>query len=231
MGVDFVVLAKTFVEARFPGASLAIVAGSTARGTRTATSDIDLLVLGDGVFSDRRSSLAATYESDAEVFEVFAYTPAGFEEWAERGVREFRPVIVDMLVSGTPVVDDGTLDHFRARWADVYARGPLVSDHELAMRRYAVTDLIDDLSDAADPVEKHIIAFTLYQQLSELILLGNGRWIGTGKNLPRRLRELDPQGAASLGSTLVAGDLPTFRELAADELERLGGRVQAGFVR
>lgn len=224
-------MAKTFVEARFPGASLAIVAGSTARGTRTATSDIDLLVVGDGVFNDRRSSLAATYESDAEVFEVFAYTPAGFEEWAERGVREFRPVIVDMLVSGTPVVDDGTLDHFRARWADVYARGPLVSDHELAMRRYAVTDLIDDLSDAADPVEKHIIAFTLYQQLSELILLGNGRWIGTGKNLPRRLRELDPQRASSLGSTLVAGDLPTFRELAADELERLGGRVQAGFVR
>ncbi|WP_127818722.1 hypothetical protein [Microbacterium sp. CPCC 204701] len=46
----------------------------------TATSDVDLLVIGDRVFNEDRSSLAATYEADGEVFEVFAYTLTGFEE-------------------------------------------------------------------------------------------------------------------------------------------------------
>jgi hypothetical protein len=229
--VDFVELARRFVATRFPDASLAIVGGSTARGTRTPTSDIDLLVLGDRIFTDGRSSLAASYDFEGELFEVFAYTPAGFEEWAERGVREFRPVIVDMLVSGTPVRDDGTIDAMRARWATAYAAGPSVSDHQMAMRRYVVTDLIDDLADATDPVETHVIAFTLYERLAELILLCNGQWIGAGKNLPRRLRELDPERAAVLASPLVAGDHSSFKERAAHELETLGGRVDTGFVR
>lgn len=229
--MDFADLARRFADARFPNASLVLVGGSTARNERTATSDVDLLVLGDRVFSDERSSLAATFEHEGEVFEVFAYTSSGFNEWAERGVREYRPVIVDMLVSGVVVVDDGSLDRMRAHWAQTYAAGPSVSDHELRARRYGITDLIDDLADAVDPVEKHVIAFTLYERLAELVLLYNRCWIGTGKNLPRRLRELDPQLATALGSPLVAGDHAAFGQRAAYELERLGGRVQVGFVR
>lgn len=229
--MDFVGLAERFVATHFPNASLAIIGGSTATGTRTATSDIDLLVIGDRIFTDQRTSLAASYDFDGELFEVFAYTPAGFEEWGERGLSEFRPVIVDMLVSGTPVRDDSTQKAMRARWAIAYAAGPTVSDHQLAMRRYVITDLIDDLTDATDPVERHVIALTLYERLAELILLRNGRWIGAGKNLPRRLRDLDEERAAALGSPLVGGDYASFKELAARELEALGGRVDAGFVR
>lgn len=229
--MDFVDLAQRFVTAHFPGASLAIVGGSTSRGTRTPTSDIDLLVLGEAMLNDGRSSLAATYHYGGETFEVFAYTAAGFDEWAERGVRDFRPVIVDMLVSGTPVLDHGAFDELRRRWTTVYAGGPVVSDRERMARRYAITDLIDDLSDAANPVEKHVIAFTLYERLAELILLSNRSWIGTGKNLPRRLREFDPQRAETLASPLIAGDLLAFRDRAAEELEHLGGRLRDGFVR
>ncbi|MGA7148326.1 MAG: nucleotidyltransferase domain-containing protein, partial [Microbacterium sp.] len=60
--MDFVDLAQRFVTAHFPGASSAIVGGSTSSGTRTPTSDIDLLVLGEAMFDDCRSSLAATYQ-------------------------------------------------------------------------------------------------------------------------------------------------------------------------
>ncbi len=208
-----------------------IVGGSTSSGTRTPTSDIDLLVLGESMFNDGRSSLAATYRYGGETFEVFAYTAEGFDQWAERGVREFRPVIVDMLVLGTPVLDDGAFDGLRRRWTTVYAEGPVVSDRERMARRYAITDLIDDLTDAVDPVEKHVIAFTLYERLAELMLLSSRRWIGTGKNLPRRLRALDPERAEALASPLIAGDLVAFRDRAVDELEHLGGRLRDGFVR
>lgn len=229
--MDFFDLARRFVAAHFPGSSLAIVGGSTSSGTRTPTSDVDLLVLGEAIFEDGRSSLAGTYHYGGQTFEVFAHTAAGFEEWAERGVREFRPVIVDMLVSGTPVLDDGAFDGLRRRWTTVYAAGPVFSDRERMARRYAITDLIDDLTDAVDPVETHVIAFTLYERLAELILLSGRRWIGTGKNLPRRLREFDARRAETLVFPLIAGDLLAFRDRAADELEHLGGRLRDGFVR
>lgn len=229
--MDFVGIAERFIATHFPGASLGVIGGSTAAGARTATSDIDLLVIGDRIFTDERTSLAASYDFEGELFEVFAYTPAGFEEWGERGLREFRPVIVDMLTSGCPVRDDGTYEAMRARWAVAYADGPIVADHQLALRRYVITDLIDDLADATDPIERHVIGATLYERLAELILLHSGRWIGAGKNLPRRLRALDADRAEALGSHLVAGDYSAFNELALRELEALGGRVNAGFVR
>lgn len=36
---DYLAVTERFVAAHFPGASIAIMAGSTARGERTATSD------------------------------------------------------------------------------------------------------------------------------------------------------------------------------------------------
>lgn len=86
-------------------------------------------------------------------------------------------------------------------------------------------------SGSAVPSKSRLARFTLYERLAELLLLYNRCWIGTGKNLPRRLRELDPQVATALGSPPVAGDHAAFGQRAAYELERLGGRVQAGFVR
>lgn len=119
----------------------------------------------------------------------------------------------------------------RAHWAIAYAAGPTMSDYQLAMRRYVITNLIDDLTDASNPIERHVIALTLYERLAELILLRNGRCIGAGKNLPRRLRYLDEERATALGSPLVTGNHSSFKELAARELEALDGRVDAGFVR
>lgn len=66
------------------------------RVTRTATSDSDLLVIGDRIFTGQRTSFAASYQFEGELFEVFAHTPAGFEQWGERGLSVFRPVIVDI---------------------------------------------------------------------------------------------------------------------------------------
>ncbi|WP_336500562.1 nucleotidyltransferase domain-containing protein [Microbacterium paraoxydans] len=221
-----------FTAARYPRASIAIVAGSTARGQRTRTSDIDLLLVDDDLFDDdAQTSEAATHEFEGEIFEVFAYTAEGFETWASRGVAQHRPVIVHMLVEGVPVRSGPGLDDLRARWGAVLAAGPDVEDSELRFRRYVVTDLLDDLLDATDPLEQRVVASLLFERVAEMMLLTNGQWIGSGKWLPRRLRAWSPERADQLSTPLLAGDVPGLAAQVSEELALAGGPVQAGFVR
>lgn len=229
--MDFVDITERFVAERFPRAEVAIVAGSTARATRTSTSDIDLLLLGEDLFEDDRESLAATYRFDGEVFEVFAYTERGFTNWAERGLAQHRPVILQMLLDGFTVRGAVERERFRSEWEPRFARGPVMDPAEHALRRYVITDVLDDFTDASDPLEQRILAALLFERVAELILLTNGRWIGAGKYLPRRLREFDADRAHLLSEPLLADDHALFARRIADELDRAGGRLQEGYER
>lgn len=223
---------ERFLVERYPRSRIAIVAGSTARGERTHTSDIDLLLIDDDLFAgDAQVSEAATFEFEGETFEVFAYTAAGFETWANRGIAQHRPVIVHMLVEGLPVRSGTGLDDLRARWGAVLAAGPVLEETESRIRRYVITDLLDDLGDATDPLEQRVVAGLLFERVAELMLLTDGRWIGSGKWLPRRLRAWNPKRADRLSTPLLAGDIAGFAARVGEELELAGGRVQAGFVR
>lgn len=229
--MDYVDLAERFVAARFPKASVAVIGGSTSRGERTRTSDIDLLVIGDDLLSEGETGAALTEEFDGEIFEVFAYTPQGFDEWAQRGVAQHRPVIVHMLVEGTPVRGGGELATLRDAWSERLDRGPSLDTHELDFRRYVITDVLDDLRDATDPLERRVIAATLFERTAELMLLTAGRWIGTGKYLPRRLRELPAARVDALVGPYLSGNVEDLADAVEQELAAAGGTLQAGFVR
>lgn len=229
--MDFLDLCERFLLAEFPLADIAVLGGSTARGSRTATSDIDLLVIGDRLFDDERTSLAGSFAFEGEVFEVFAYTRGAFEEWARAGLAQHRPVIVHMLVEGLEVRGGNELGQLRERWGGLLAEGPLVTSHDLQLRRYVITDLLDDLRDAEDELEQAVIAWTLFSRVAELILLSGRQWVGTGKYLPRRLRDLDGVRAHELSAALLAGDYSEFAERVQAELQLAGGRVQTGFTR
>lgn len=224
-------LCERFIEREFPAAEIAVIGGSTARGDRTASSDIDLLVIGDALFPNGGTSLAATNRFEGEIFEVFAYTHDGYREWARGGIDQHRPVIVHMLVEGEEVRGGQALTALREEWGARLADGPTMDEHELALRRYMITDLLDDLRDATDELERNVIAWTLFSRVAELVLLTERHWIGTGKYLPRRLRDLDPARAERLAAPLLHGDLTAFAARADEELARAGGRVQDGFVR
>ena len=229
--MDHAAVTERFIATHFPHADIAIIAGSTSRGERTATSDIDLLLIGADLFEDGRPSTAATYDFEGEVFEVFAYTPNGYDEWAQRDVGGHRPVIVHMLVEGIAVRQDASLEALRTRWRTVLEAGPKLTGEESRLRRYIITDVLDDLRDATDPLELRILASMLFDRTAELMLLSEGHWIGTGKWLPRRLRAAFPERADQLSTRLLSDDYPAFADQVEVELDRAGGRVQAGFVR
>ncbi|GAA1741705.1 nucleotidyltransferase domain-containing protein [Microbacterium paludicola] len=230
--MDHAEIARRFVDRKYPQAEAVVLAGSTARGERTPTSDVDLLVIGPAeMFGPDEDSRAATYEFDDEVFEVFAYTPDAFTRWVERGLAEHRPLLLNMLIDGIPVQTGPLLESLRARWSPVRDAGPQVEPHEREMRRYIVTDVLGDLRDATDPLERHLLAALLFERLGQLLLLDAGRWLATGKHLPRYLRAWDPDRTARLTDPLLEGDTAKFLAAAEAELEALGGRLHAGFVR
>lgn len=229
--MDYVALCENFVATNFPAATIAVMAGSTARGTRTTTSDIDLLLIGDELFDDQRTSLAGTYQFGGEAFEVFAYTNEAFEQWTHGGLAQYRPVIVEMLFEGRGVRGGADLAALRHRWQKTLDAGPVIDAHELAMRRYVITDLLDDLQDSTDQLEQHVIAATLFDRAAELILLTNRHWVGTGKYLPRRLRAFSEDIADELSAPLLSGDLRAFSDEVGLWLDRAGGRVHTGFIR
>jgi predicted nucleotidyltransferase len=230
--MDVLEIARRFVDERFPTATIAIVGGSSARGTRTPTSDIDMLVIAPSpAFGDGSDSLAASYAFEDEAVEVFAYTPDAFERWAEHDLADYRPVLHTLLMEGVVLVGADAAQTLRDRWRPRVEAGPQVTAHGLAMRRYMITDLLDDLLDASDPAEQTYLMAELYGGLAEAILLTERRWLGGGKWLVRRLREWDPRRAGVLTEALVDGDPARFARVASEELERIGGRVQTGFAR
>jgi hypothetical protein len=229
--MDYLDLSERFTAYRFPTAAVALVAGSTARQTRTDTSDIDLLLIDDDLFAGERSRLAATYKFEDEVFGALAYTRDAFEQWARWGLVQYRPVIVQMLLEGVALRGCRPLAELRDSWRGVIAVGPVISQHELDTRRYAITDLLDDLRDSADPLERNVIAFALFERVAELVLLCNRHWIGTDRSLPRPLRGFDNDRADSLSVPLLNGNLSFLADATEHELNIAGGRVQGGFVR
>lgn len=76
-----------------------------------------------------------------------------------------------------------------------------------------------------------MVADVLFERIAELMLLGDRRWIATGKRLPRRLRALSEERTERLSAPLLTGDFAAFADRVEAELDRAGGRLQAGFVR
>ncbi len=91
-----------------------------------------------------------------------------------------------------------------------------------------MTTTLDDLLDARDPAERAVLAGTLFQRLSEFLLLVNGRWIGSGRWLLRRLAQWDQPFAEELGSALAVTDVPALENLTLAALQPHGGRLLEG---
>lgn len=228
--MDYADVAERFIATKFPTTTIAVMGGSSATGTRTRTSDIDLLLIGDDQFADSPSG-HSVHEFEGEIFEAFGYTPAGFDHWAGRGIAKGRPTIVHILVDGIGIRGGRELEVLQHSWQDVLEAGPAVSPNDLERRRYLITNLLDDLRDVGDPLERQVIAADLFTQTAELMLLTGQRWIGTGKYLPRRLREMSSSRAERLSQPLLRGDFAAFGDQVERELTLAGGRMLAGFVR
>lgn len=223
--MDPVADARALVSERFPGARAAFLGGGILSDRRTATSDLDIVVVLDGPPAPYRESLRWR----GWPAELFVQDSSRISAWFAKDVARRRPTLMRMCTDGEVLIDvDGTAAAVRAQALAVLAAGPpAVGQRELDRHRYGLTDLLDDLAGSTDPGETMLIRWHVFVETAELALLLAGAWLGSGKWLLRELRAADP---ALAGQLVAAHDQPTrLAELAELVLARSGGRLWAGY--
>jgi hypothetical protein len=223
--MDPVADARALVRQRFPDARAAFLGGGVLSARRTTTSDLDIVVVLDGPPAPYRESLRWR----GWPAELFVHDPASIETWFGKDTARRKASLARMITDGAILHDrDGSAGQIRERAGSVLAAGPLpLSRDELDLRRYVLTDLLDDLAGSTDPEETAFICWYVIVATAELALLVAGSWLGGGKWLPRELRATDPALAAGLLAAI--GDPAGLTTLAEEVLSRAGGRLWEGY--
>ncbi|WP_237105316.1 cupin domain-containing protein [Nonomuraea sp. MG754425] len=224
--MDPVTAARAFVEELFPGALYAFVGGSVLTESRTSTSDLDIVVVLDGLATPYRESLRWREWP----VELFAHSETSLAAYIDGDFDRRRPTLARICAEGAVLADrtGGRASDLQSTLAERLAAGPSGLSADQAERfRYSLSDLLDDLSGATDPGERAFIGWEVVQATARTAL-GVGRaWQGSGKWLLRELRAHDARLADEL---LAARDDPArLSAVASDVLERAGGRLWEGY--
>lgn len=150
--MDAIEAARAVVEEQHPGARTAFLGGSVVTGRRTATSDLDVVVLLHGAPAPYRESLQY---ADWPV-EMFVHTEATWHAYIERELPTRRSPLLWMCAAGLLLFDtDGLGARLAAHARKLTAAGPPPAPaEEVDDRRYAITDLLDDLAGSTDQNER-----------------------------------------------------------------------------
>jgi hypothetical protein len=227
---DPVQVARDLLDTRFPLATAAFLGGSVAAGTYTANSDLDMVVIVD----DLPCAFRETLEHRGWPVELFCHTVETFQDFVARDMKDRRPPLLHMCAEGFLMLDaDGTGARMRAEARALLDAGPpVVTAAELEDRRYAATDLLEDLIGSRDTDEQLFVAAQLLTCAGELALVVQNEWLGHGKWLLRRLREAKSDELANAYRALVRGEgAEWFIEVVEHVLTSAGGRLEAGYRR
>jgi predicted nucleotidyltransferase len=183
-------MAGRVLASRYPDADAVWLTGSHARGDATPGSDLDLIVLYAKLPRSRRESLTI----EETPVEVFIHDPETLAWSLNADIEAGKPGMHSMVSEGRilgprPAAAERLQARARARLA---AGPPPFTPEQVDLYRYHITDRLIDLRDERDAAEVVAIGVWLYLSLAELMLRGRGRWMGTGKWIPRHLRALDP---------------------------------------
>ncbi|KOU32508.1 nucleotidyltransferase [Streptomyces sp. WM6373] len=225
--------ARRFAAERFPDALSVVLAGSTASGRATDTSDLDIAVLTEDGGTSRRETL----RFEGRLVELFVHTRAGLDEIfaADRASR--RGVMQHVYAEGLVLTErDGAGNGLKHRAEDALREGPgAMAPTAVENRRYALTDALDDLADTSDAVERLAVAGVVLGIAADLLFDHHRAWTGGGKWLPRRLLQADPERGGTLLDAhrrlCENGDPEDLASAAAEILDLAGGPLREGYAR
>jgi predicted nucleotidyltransferase len=231
---EAVEVARRLVKERYPDARAAWLGGSVARGTATATSDLDITVLLTGPPAPLRESLQY---ADWPV-ELFVHTEDSLAHYSEKDRQRRQPSMMRLVGETIVLLDtDGSGARLQAAGkAQILAGPPQLSPQAVAMLRYKISDLLEDLIGADSNDVRTAVASVLWQEAANLLLTGAHHWTGTGKGLLRELETYDATHNTHYATALpaavraAADGAPEAMTTTVDEiLQPYGGRLFAGF--
>ncbi|MBT2638322.1 nucleotidyltransferase domain-containing protein [Bacillus sp. ISL-45] len=222
--------AQKFVEERFPDCDAALLAGSVTRGEATVTSDLDIVIFDKDISSPRRESLIAY----GWPIEVFIHNLQSYKLFFESDIKRARPSLPRMVSEGKVIRESEFLPEIIDEAKRLIELGPEEwSKKEIEVKRYFITDTLDDFIGSGNKAEEIFIAGTLAQQLQEFVLRANKRWVGKSKWLVRELHHYDPvfteQFVEAFSHYYSTGNKNMVADLAEQILEPFGGRLFDGF--
>ena len=229
---DAIDAARAVIGEHHPAARAAFLGGSVVTGRRTATSDLDIVVLLHGAPAPYRAS----FHHSGWPVELFVHTEATWYAYVEREVSKRRSPLLWMCADGLLLFDtDGVGTRLAAEARKLTAAGPpTASAEEIDDYRYSITDLLDDLLGSADQGERLFIATELARRTGELALAVGGSWGGGGKWLARRLETTAPGLGVRLHQAVrevLEGQVEPLVRVVDEVLEQAGGRLWDGYRR
>lgn len=222
--------AKRFIKDRFPFCDAALLAGSVVRGEATPTSDLDIVVFDCKVTSAYRESLRAF----GWPVEVFVHNLQSYKLFFESDAKRARPSLPRMVSEGLILKNSEILPAIREEAAAIIENGPeMWTEKEIEMKRYFITDTLDDFIGSTKRAEELFIANALADLLHEFVLRTNKHWIGNSKWMIRELTRFDSKFAEcfvqAFDTYYRTGEKRLIIKLAESILEPYGGRLFEGF--
>ncbi len=225
------VAAQRLWSERYPAAKVLFCGGSVIRGEGLASSDLDVVVLFERIPNAWRESFMFL----GWPVEVFAHDPETLAYFFDEDRSAGRPSLAQMI-SEAIAVPEGTAWESAGRAcarATIAETPPRPPPDAIERARYALTDLLDDFRDDRPRADLVAIACQLYPEVSHFILKSHGRWLGSGKTLPRLVRSAAPELSAQLEQGFETffrtGERAPAIAAAVRALEQFGGEVFDGF--
>lgn len=223
--------AQRIVEARFPEAIAAFLAGSASTVHSTTKSDLDILIILGGGPAPYRETI---HEFGWPV-ELFVHTPPSIQYFSHLEALGHRATTQKMAADGHILVSvEGAAEQMQADATKLLAAGPPpLTDDETEKRRYELTAQLLDFMGTSDHNELIYVVGQLIIGTSELALLTRSHWLATGKWLPRHLAVSDPELSQRImeATDLVmrSGDKRQLETVVREVLERVGGTLTEGY--
>jgi predicted nucleotidyltransferase len=205
--------------------------GSVLRGEATPASDLDIVV----VYERLPNAYREAFVYGGWPVEAFVHDAGTLAEFFESDRRRGVPALMSMVWEGVEVPEACEFSAGLKRSArELLEAGPPPWDEEeLTLRRYRLTDWVDDMRFPRSAEELVATGAWLYQDAAEFYFRTRGLWSAHSKTIPRRLRETD----AAFAERFLRAFEALFAEkrpepaiaLVAELLEPFGGLLFEGF--
>ncbi|MDR2993158.1 nucleotidyltransferase [Bacillus cereus] len=223
--------AQSIIASQFPNCDVALLGGSVVRGEATKTSDLDIVIIDHSLTSCYRES----FYSNGWPVEVFVHNFETYKTFFEMDCNRGRPSLPQLVSEGIILKGkDEIVESLKREAEDLLNKGPERWNEEtMNMKRYFITDTLDDFIGATKREEEVFIANLLADLVHEYVLRVNGEWLGNSKWFIRVLRRYDEQYAehfvAAFDHFYTTGDKNKLISFIEQTLEQYGGRVFEGF--
>jgi predicted nucleotidyltransferase len=222
--------ARKIIDKHFPNCEAALLAGSVVRDEATETSDLDIVIFDNRLEESYRESL----KEFGWPVEIFVHTLTSYKSFFKSDCERARPSLPQMVSEGIIIKDDGFMKEIKKEAEAILDKGPKEwSEETIRIKRYFITDTLDDFIGCSLRAEEIFIANALAGLLSEFILRTNRKWIGSSKWTVRLLKELDKKFANEFVEAFDlfyrTGEKNLIIQLVDSTLEPYGGRLFEGF--